>query len=369
MNRRTALAALFVLISALPVAAQWQFVVAGDSRNCGDVVMPAIAASIKKLNPTFYWHLGDFRVGTSFDEDMADEAKLANKTLSITGYQRGAWPDFIRNQVDPFAPVPVYLSIGNHELVGKTRLEYVAQFADWLAKPDIRQQRLADDPADHTVRPYFHWIVQGTDFISLDNASSDMFDDAQVTWLEKVLKADQANPAVHSIVVGMHAALPHSLACDHSMNDYPQGAASGERVYRDLLAAQKGGKFVYVLASHSHFVMSDVFASDYWKREGVLPGWIIGTAGAVRYRLPATAAPASVKKTDVYGFLLATVAANGSIAWEFREVTRADVPADVAKRYTPQLLDYCFADNREVNQLTPKVKDCDKPAPCTPSAP
>ena len=41
--------------------APWTFAVSGDSRNCGDFVMPAIAAKVKAENDAFYWHLGDFR--------------------------------------------------------------------------------------------------------------------------------------------------------------------------------------------------------------------------------------------------------------------------------------------------------------------
>jgi hypothetical protein len=37
----------------------WRFVVSGDSRNCGDVVMPGIAAGTKLDDASFYWHLGD----------------------------------------------------------------------------------------------------------------------------------------------------------------------------------------------------------------------------------------------------------------------------------------------------------------------
>src|SRR6266850_5250398 len=49
----------------------WRFVVSGDSRNCGDVVMPAIAAhSSEMYKPTFYWHLGDLRAVYKIDEDM-----------------------------------------------------------------------------------------------------------------------------------------------------------------------------------------------------------------------------------------------------------------------------------------------------------
>ena len=53
------------------------------------------------------------------DQDMA---KVAKKPYTITSYFAAAWPDFIRNQVAPFSPTPVYLGIGNHELVApKTR--------------------------------------------------------------------------------------------------------------------------------------------------------------------------------------------------------------------------------------------------------
>src|SRR5260370_25995337 len=40
----------------------WRFVVSGDSRNCGDVVMPAIAAQgIERYQPSFYCHFVDLR--------------------------------------------------------------------------------------------------------------------------------------------------------------------------------------------------------------------------------------------------------------------------------------------------------------------
>ncbi len=48
----------------------WRFAVSGDSRNCGDVVMPAIAKSVLDHHALFYWHLGDFRLGTGIDEDI-----------------------------------------------------------------------------------------------------------------------------------------------------------------------------------------------------------------------------------------------------------------------------------------------------------
>jgi len=39
----------------------WRFIVSGDSRNCGDIVVPAIAAQSSLFTPSFYWHLGDLR--------------------------------------------------------------------------------------------------------------------------------------------------------------------------------------------------------------------------------------------------------------------------------------------------------------------
>ena len=44
-----------------PANGTWRFLVSGDSRNCGDVVMPGIAETAKKNQAAFYWHLGDLR--------------------------------------------------------------------------------------------------------------------------------------------------------------------------------------------------------------------------------------------------------------------------------------------------------------------
>src|SRR5207247_7077845 len=140
----------------------------------------------------------------------------------------------------------------------------------------------------------------GIDFVALDNASDDQFDAGQVAWLERVVNRDLADPAVTTIVAGMHAALPDSLASDHSMSDWAQGEQSGRKVYAALLKAQNAGKKVYVLASHSHFYMSGIFDSSYWRAHGgVLPGWIIGTTGAIRYALPSGAAQAKEAKTNI----------------------------------------------------------------------
>ena len=49
--------------------------------------------------------------------------------------------------------------------------------------------------------------------------------------------------------------------------------------------------------------------------------------------------------TDVYGYLLATVAADGTITFEFKQVKKPDVPASVVKEFSRQQVDWCFAQN------------------------
>lgn len=358
MVRRLLLLAALLSLAVLPVCAQapaapsgegtWRFVTSGDSRNCGDVVMPAIAAGALARRVSFYWHLGDLRAIYTFDEDMQHQPEYRTRSMTIIEYETRAWDDFIANQIAPFGSLPFFLGIGNHELVPpKTREEFIAQFADWLNAPALRQQRLRDNPQDHRLKTYYHWVEHGVDFIYLDNASGEQFDAAQVRWFEDVLKRALADPGIKTLVVGMHRALPESISFSHSMNESPVGTESGRRVYADLLRAQnEAHKNVYVLASHSHFYMDGIFNTEYWRSHGgVLPGWIVGTAGAVRYALPANAKDARAAETNVYGYLLGSVAADGKITFEFQRVVESDVPAAVSGKFTPEFVHWCFAEN------------------------
>jgi len=324
--------------------APWRFAVSGDSRNCGNIVMPAIAEGVHRDGAAFYWHLGDYRAIYTFDEDYL----RTHPKSTISEYFANAWPDFIAHQLVPFGDTPIFLGLGNHELVPpKSRAECTNQFADWLGKPVLQQQRLADYLNDHMLRTYNHWIDHGVDFISLDNASPDQFDAAQMAWLTGVLQRAGANPAVKSLVVGMHAALPDSLSAGHSMNDSPQEQVSGRQVYAALVAVRKKtGKNIYVLASHSHFVMSDIYATACHAKDEVLPGWIVGSAGAVRYQLPAEHTAAGFAKANVYGYLLGTVSADGTIQFEFKQVNEPDVPASVVKEFSSEQVHWCFEQNR-----------------------
>ena len=338
---------IVMFVPAWAQSGEWRFAVSGDSRNCGDVVMPAIAKGVVADGARFYWHLGDFRLLSDFDQDML--GRTSGGKLTVRNYLNSAWDDFIQNQIAPFGSVPVFLAMGNHELEGPyNRGDYIIQFADWLNTPVLQKQRLGDDPNDRKLKPYYHWIQGPIDFITLDNASHDQFSAAQIGWFQGVLKRAAANPAIKTVVVGMHAALPDSISAGHSMNEWAEGIESGRRVYQDLLAFRNDThKNVYILASHSHFFMENVLNTDYiLAHGGVLPGWIVGTAGAVRYRLPREAGRAKAAKTDVYGYLLGTVHADGTIDFSFREVTQKDVPQSVQQRLQAATIEQCFTGNK-----------------------
>jgi hypothetical protein len=81
----------------------------------------------------------------------------------------------------------------------------------------------------------------------------------------------------------------------------------------------------------------------------------VGTAGAVRYRLPAGSPPNA--RTDVYGYLLGTVNAHGEIRFAFQELGHDKLPADVAAQFDPRVVNFCFSqnsDNKPALELCPE---------------
>ena len=351
--------ALLILACSAAYAADssaqtWSFAVSGDSRNCGDVVMPAIAADALKHNVSFYWHLGDLRWIVGPDQDYIEESVRQGKATDLGDYEENAWNDFIENQVKPWGNTPFYLGIGNHETTApKTRAMFLEQFHDLLNRPDIREQRLKDDPSAKQPRTYYHWVRDGVDFINLDNATGNEFNEAQMEWIAGVLKRDGKDDSIRTVVLGMHKALPESISFSHSMNESKEGTESGRKVYEMLLKLQnESHKNVYVLASHSHFFMDGTFNTAYWQSHGgVLPGWIVGTAGAERYPLPKESHDAKAAKTNVYGYLMATVNPEGdppgTIRFKFEELKENDVPKDVVDQFTSKFVHQCFAANRK----------------------
>jgi hypothetical protein len=337
-----------------PSSKSWSFAASGDSRNCGDVVMSAIAAGVIHDQALFYWHLGDLRKISAPDEDFRQLKMVQGKAFTIDDYEKEAWTNFIDNQIAAFGTLPFFLGIGNHETIPpKTRAEFVQTFAKWLDTPELHEQKKKDDAANaETITTYYHWIRDGIDFINLDNASHEEFDAAQMKWFEGVIAKDRGDESVRTLVVGMHEALPESISADHSMDEWELGQRSGRDVYQDLLKFQNGAhKRVYVLASHSHFFMDGTFNTEYWRTHGgVLPGWIVGTAGAQRYPLPADYKDAKEAKTNVYGYLLGTVnpagEPAGSIRFDFKQLDEDKIPAEVVNRFTAPFVHDCYTGNR-----------------------
>ncbi len=345
-----AVAVLVCCCGGLNAQDSWTFAVSGDSRNCGDVVMPAIAKGALENNAEFYWHLGDFRAIYKVDEDYRQIHKSRRgNPLSLARYEHSAWRDFISSQLVPFGSMPVYLSFGNHEVIPpKTLGKALVTFKKWLNAPTIRKQRTQDDPDDHVVKAYYHWVQDGIDFITLDNAKGD-FNKAQMLWLHTLLQRDAADGGVRALVLGMHEALPESISKVHSMEHSRVGDETGTEAYHWLLDFKaRSGKPVYVLASHSHFYMDGIFNTEYWRTHGgVLPGWIIGTAGAVRYPLPPDAKNAKAAQTHVYGYLTGSVteSKNDPVHFVFHKLNEDDVPPGVTKRFTPAFVHECWIDN------------------------
>ena len=326
----------------------WTFAVSGDSRNCGDFVMPAIAARVKADKDTFYWHLGDFRWMSSEDEDMQAMA-TPGVPMSKAEYQQRAWDDFLTHQIAAFGQTPVFIGRGNHETVAPmTREGYVVKFSALLDRPEITAQRREDGADGAPVGPWYHWVQNGVDFITLDNATHDEFTSAQMHWLRSVLDRDlDPGSNVRAIVAGMHEALPHSTGSNHAMDDWDLGVRTGELVYHWLYDAQAAGRHVYIIASHSHFYSPNVFNTLYWKEHSskVVPGWIVGTAGAHRYLLPTQADPAS--KTNVYGFLRGTVHGDGAIDFNLVELSEADLEKAKWRDAPDAGIHDCFVNNHD----------------------
>lgn len=386
----------------------WRFIVSGDSRNCGDVIMPAIAAhSAKNYQPQFYWHLGDLRAIYMVDEDMAFTGTETNgKKLACTDYLKQAWPDFVQHQIYPFGKTPFYVGLGNHEVIPPkgfsmgspetlqpevNSAQFTSYFADWLLPPVIKAQRRKDHDCDDpsaarcifSARNYYHWIQGGVDFIYLDNASN-IFGQKQLNWFKDRVRKARKDAAVRTLVVGMHEALPDSISTDHAMCDpdmkeewkekypYDQSCREGREAYQALLDFQNEApeKQVYVLASHSHFFMDGIFKSGMPIADR-LKGWIVGTAGAIRYKLPADSYLSNYAETNVYGYLVGTVDEKGNVQFAFQALSKADVPPDVRQRYQSTFVNWCFDSNSKKRGAAIPTNNCISatPPPSPPPTP
>ncbi len=352
---------LFLLLARVAGGAKggWYFAVSGDSRDCGDLVMPKIAADIAAQRQTpaeFYWHLGDLRAMYRIDCDLLKrkypqaacpaQPGSGPRPSDFNEYLKDAWDDFIQNQIRPFAPTPFVLGIGNHELINRTRDDFTCRFGQWLRQPFLEAQFRRDQKRGVSSvegNTYFRFVRGGVDFIYLDNAGGDVdFTPDELAWLSRVLAQDAKDDHVRTIIAGMHAPLPLSSERGHAMDQTCKGYCSGLTAYDMLWDAQnlsgpaKRRKRVYVLASHSHFFRENIYDTPEHKGR-VLPGWIVGTAGAEQYK------PASER--IMYGYMLIEVLPDGTINPRFREVTR-DSPPAAAGPGAEELTAFCFEQNK-----------------------
>ncbi|HVX56145.1 MAG TPA: hypothetical protein VHA37_00285 [Candidatus Saccharimonadales bacterium] len=325
----------------------WTFAVSGDSRNCGDFVMPAIAARVRAEHDAFYWHLGDFRWISQPDQDLV--AMLNGKDISKQEYRQLAWDDFLSHQAAAFAAIPVFLGRGNHDAIPPlTRQAYIRKFSRFLDRPEVESQRQKDGSDAAPVGPWYHWIERGVDFITLDNSTKDEFSDEQLHWLRAVLDHDLApGSGVNALVVGAHEALPHSTGAEHAMDDWDRGERTGELVYHWLYDAQAAGKHVYWIASHSHYYSPDIYDTSYWRQHTnrVVPGLIIGSAGAHRYTLPKTARKGA--KTMIYGLVQGTVHPDGRIDFALKELSEQELINARWPDAPPAAIHECYIHNGE----------------------
>jgi hypothetical protein len=77
----------------------------------------------------------------------------------------------------------------------------------------------------------------------------------------------------------------------------------------------------------------------------VVPGVIIGSAGAHRYLLPTTAAPGS--KTHIYGYLQVTVHDDETMDFALKEITEAEMTKHKWTNAPQAAIHECYVGNSD----------------------
>ena len=67
----------------------------------------------------------------------------------------------------------------------------------------------------------------------------------------------------------------------------------------------------------------------------------------MRYRLPKEAGPAQKAQTDVYGYMIASVAADGTVSFEFKKLSVEDLVAANHGAYPDALIHWCYTENKQ----------------------
>ena len=163
-----------------------------------------------------------------------------------------------------------------------------------------------------------------------------------------VIAADETDPNVKLLIVGMHESLPDSYSQDHSMTQGSDAGASGRALCKRLLEfRQKSGKPVHVFSSHSHYYLTDIYNTGAWQSNGgVLPGWLVGTAGAQHYSVPPEVKSFATWAENQYGYALVQVTpGTGAVQIRFVPVQRQDLSAALIGEFGQAAVDFCFSGN------------------------
>lgn len=194
---------LSILLPAGPRAGQaWTFGVCGDSRDDTRGVFPRIVAAVEDSDMEFLLHLGDLeRPGGT-----------------------GSWERF-RRTAGGFSK-PLYLVIGNHELRGGTREEFVRFFG-----------------LPGTSYSFDH---RDAHFVLLDNADGTLPPE-RLRWLDEDLAAHpKGERGIRFLVVGMH----YPPRTDEL---FPHGTGKRyEKQSAALLTILRRRKIDLLLAAHEH---------------------------------------------------------------------------------------------------------------------
>ena len=111
------------------------------------------------------------------------------------------------------------------------------------------------------------------------------------------------------------------------------------------------------MASHSHYYLANVFNTGYWREPAhharVLPGWIVGSAGAERYVLPAGMVQGPDAQAHIYGYLTGSVARDGQIQFVFHALTEVELQQASHPDYAPDDVHACFEGNPDLTKTPP----------------
>lgn len=332
--------------------APWVFTAAGASADCGSAVMPAIAAASRAQHAAFHWHLGGFRHGSKVDKDalFLRVMQTPGGVPGILDYAGVAQGDVREHQIKLFAGERIYTTFGAPEEERPlTKYQFQITLREQFEYPELVAQRAADGDRlanGHGLSPpYYHWRERNVEFISIDTSSERWPEPAQQRWIERVVTRAIVDERIRTVVVATHEPLPHSRALEV---DCPPRAVVERRegLYQTFARVAAAGKRIYLLSASQHYFLNDLYATPYWQSAEhgavVLPGVMVGTAGAERMLAPGS--PPDAAPGD-YGYLRAEVAADGEIRFAFVPLTRAELENAPGSDFEPGLGKACSEGN------------------------